>query len=94
MPGVALTWRASSRAIASVMFFSRTAVGPRAPGSWPPWPASIATTSGRMPRAHDVAASTWRAAAAQACDVGAVAGAEAWSAWLGGDGLVGVALGG
>ncbi|MCY1242745.1 hypothetical protein D9M72_557300 [compost metagenome] len=35
-PGVALTWRASSRATASVMSFSRLPVGPTAPGSWPP----------------------------------------------------------
>src|SRR5690606_20150650 len=46
-PGVALTWRASSRAMARVTSFSRLPVGPTAPGSWPPWPASIATISGR-----------------------------------------------
>ena len=49
MPGVALTWRASSRATASTTSFSRLPVGPCAPGSWPPWPASMAMTSGRMP---------------------------------------------
>ena len=49
MPGVALTWRASSRAMARVTFFSRLPFGPMAPGSWPPWPASMAITSGRMP---------------------------------------------
>src|SRR5690606_14036057 len=46
-PGVALTWRASSRAMARVTSFSRLPVGPTAPGSWPPWPASMATISGR-----------------------------------------------
>ena len=29
--------------------FSRLPVGPIAPGSWPPWPASMATTSTRVP---------------------------------------------
>lgn len=51
MPGVALIWRASSRPTARVTSFSRLPVGPIAPGSWPPWPGSIATINGRMPGA-------------------------------------------
>ncbi|SAQ09056.1 Uncharacterised protein [Klebsiella oxytoca] len=31
--------------MAMVTFFSFSPLGPMAPGSWPPWPASIATTT-------------------------------------------------
>ena len=45
---MASIWRPSSRAIARVTSFSRVPLGPTAPGSWPPCPASMAMTSGRM----------------------------------------------
>ena len=47
MPGSAFTAACSRRAIASVTSFSRVPLRPSAPGSWPPWPASIATTMSR-----------------------------------------------
>src|SRR5690606_1132365 len=59
--------------------FSRVPVGPIAPGSWPPWPASIAITSGRVP-----------ALAAGAAGAGA-GGADAWT--VAADGAVAVADG-
>jgi len=45
--GSALIFAASCRLIRSTTSFSRTPVGPAAPGSLPPWPASIAMTISR-----------------------------------------------
>ena len=47
MPGSALTIAASSRAIFSVRCFSQLPEAPRAPGSSPPCPASMATITSR-----------------------------------------------
>ena len=49
MPGSALIWSASFFAIASETFFSRVPALPIAPGSSPPWPASIAITEVALP---------------------------------------------
>ena len=44
-----LTWRCSSRAMASTTSFSCWPREPEAPGSSPPWPASITTMMSRLP---------------------------------------------
>ena len=44
-----LIWRCNSLAIASTTSFSRWPAEPDAPGSSPPWPASITTTTLRLP---------------------------------------------
>ena len=44
-----LIWRCSSLAIANTTSFSRWPAEPEAPGSSPPWPASITTTTLRLP---------------------------------------------
>ncbi len=47
MPGMALTRSRSIKAIARTTSFSCSPLGPLAPGSSPPWPGSIATTTRR-----------------------------------------------
>ena len=72
--------------MARVTSFSRLPVGPTAPGSWPPWPASMAITSGRMPRRASRPASSYRVGGGTAGARQSMARAAAARRGAGGDG--------